>query len=420
VTYAAASKGAAIVAGRRVADRYRLVAERSDGSWDAVDEKLRRNVVVHLLSPLAAPDAKNDFTAEARALAGMNHRNIVATFDTGVDGDGSSYRVDELAAGTPLDPGAVDDRYRVSFATQIARAVADAHAGGLVHGALTSGNVLVDDEGRLKVRGLRLRPPEEADELKRTDLAAVVNLVAALAPSGEDPLRELALGWRGDDAPSSVAAMVAALLTIPDDADTVPMIDPTPTPATGVPIPRRRRTAVVVGGLVAVALVALAVTVLLPSAHTPGASSGPVVALKMTATSFDPEANPPTENEATAGKAVDGNVATEWSTEHYHSAHFANLKSGVGLVLHHQGVAEFDQLRIQSPSTEWTYEVFAAEQPAAKLAGWGKAIAHGTITTGDVRVELGAARGQALLLWITDTGPPDQVRIAELGVQGRV
>ena len=105
------------------------------------------------------PTRRPHFAAEARALAGLNHRNVVATYDTGVDGDGSSYRVDELAAGKPLDPGAVDDKFRVSFATQIARAIADAHGRGLVHGALTSGSVLVDDEGRVKVRGLQLPDP---------------------------------------------------------------------------------------------------------------------------------------------------------------------------------------------------------------------------------------------------------------------
>ena len=409
---------AAIVAGRRVADRYRLVAERGDGCWDAVDEKLRRNVVVQLLSGLADTDAKTRFTAEARALAGLNHRNIVATYDTGLDGDGSSYRVDELAAGAPLDPGDVDDRYRVSFATQIARAIADAHARGLVHGSLHSGNVLVDDEGRLKVRGLRLPDAGALDAAKRADLHAVINLIAALAPATADPLRELALGWRGTDPPSSVASVVNALLTIPDDADTVPMVDPTPTPATGVPTPRRRQTALILGVIVGLALVALAITALLPK-NTPGSSGGPVSALTLTATSFDPEVNPPTEDEREAGNAVDGKTTTQWKTDLYHGAHFANLKSGVGLVLHHQGVAEFDELRVQSPSSGWTYEIYAAEQPAAKLSGWGKAIAHGTITSDDVRVDLGAARGQALLVWITDTGSANQVRISELSVQGR-
>jgi serine/threonine protein kinase len=413
------SSEASIVAGRRVADRYRLVDERTVGCWDAVDEKLRRNVVVHLQSGAVDADTKAHFTAEARALAGLNHRNIVATYDTGVDGDGTAYRVDELAAGKPVDPGAVDDKYRVSFATQIARAIADAHGRGLVHGSLTSGQVLVDDEGRLKIRGLQLPPAAALDELKRVDLHAVINLVAALAPSTSDPLRDLALGWKGTETPSSVASMVNSLLTIPDDADTVPMVDPTPTPATGVPTPRRRQTAMVIGGLVGIALIALAITALLPSTGTPGDVSGPIGPLPLTATSYDPEVNPPTENEANAGKAVDGNASTQWSTDRYHGPHFAGLKSGVGLVLHHVGIAEFDELRIQSPTSDWTYEIYAAEQPAAKLSGWGTSIARGTVRDRDVRVDLGGARGQALLVWITDPGPGNQARLAELSVEGR-
>ena len=410
---------ATIVAGRRIADRYRLVAQRGDGSWDAVDETLKRGVVVQLLPGLADTADKARFEAEARALASLNHRNVVATFDTGVDGDGTTYRVDELAAGEPLDTSAVGDRHRVSFASQTARALADAHAGGLAHGRLTSGDVLVTDEGRLKVRGLRLPDPADEGPMRQADLEAVINLVGALAPAPEHPLGALARAWRIADRPDSLAAVVSGLLAIPDDTDTEALVDPTPTPTTGVPRPRRRQSALVAAGLGALALVALLITALLPGRGTPGSLAGPLRPLSLKATSFDPEANPPTENEATAGQAVDGNPATMWSTERYRSAHFGNLKDGVGLVLRAEAVSEFNQLRVRSPTRNWTFEVYAVDQPPAALAGWGDPIARGSITSGDQSFGLGDVRARALLVWITDPGPSNQVRIAELDVEGR-
>ncbi len=136
--------------------------------------------------------------------------------------------------------------------------------------------MLVNEEGRVKVRGLRLPSPSDVDELRRVDLEAVINLAAALAPASEHPLREMALAWRGTDKPESVAAIVLALLTVPDDADTEALVDPTPTPATGVPKPRRNQSALIVIALVTMALVALAITVFLPGRGSPGSVSGPL------------------------------------------------------------------------------------------------------------------------------------------------
>ncbi len=411
-----------LVAGRRLADRYRLVAQTSADEWHAVDETLRRNVVVHLLSPNADTDEKKHFEAEARALGGLPHRNVVATYDTGIDTDGTSFRIDELPDGAALEPGAVDDARRVSYATQIARAVAEAHACGLLHGSLTSGSVLVNEDGRVKVRGFQLPVGSATQEERGNDIDAVVNLIAALAPAGAHPLREMALGWRGDDPPESAADLVNALIALPDDGDTVALIDPHPTPVSGVPRTRRRRVPTV--AIVAVALVAavtLVVISLLPGKGSPSDVSGDVRALQVAASSFDPEVVPPTENEAEAPNAVDGNPSTLWRTDRYRRAKFGNLKNGVGLVLVSQdGLAAFSTLRVRTPQTGWTYEVYAAGTRAAALAGWGKPIALGRAGSSDFTVQLHDAKGGALLLWITEPGPGFQARVAELDVTGRV
>lgn len=417
------SADATIVTGRRIADRYRLVGERRDGAWDAVDETLRRDVVVALLSGSANNAAKAHFTAEARCLASLNHRNVVATFDTGIDGDGTSYRVDELAGGAPLDAARVTDAQRVNFALQIARAVAAAHDKGLVHGQLTAASVLVVDNSRLKVRGLQLpRDHERAATSRQDDIDAVTTLIAALAPATTHPLRSLVVGWRGNKRPASVATIVTALAAIPDESDDAPIIESSPTPTRGVPRPAATtRRWPIVGAVALTAVAALLLVVVLPGRRTPGDFSGATRRLALVASSFDPEVSPPTENEEEARLAVDGNPATTWSTDLYRRAHFANLKSGVGLVLQtdNGNAAEFGTLALRSPTIGWTYEIYAAAQKAASLAGWGQPIAKGTFTN-DRTVALNEVQGTALLVWISDTGENRQVRIGEITVQGRV
>lgn len=411
---------ATIVAGRRVADRYRLVEPRHNGVWDAVDETLRRNVVVHLLRADADTAAKDHFTAEARTLARLNHRNIVATYDTGVDGDGTSYRVEALAGGSELDLDAVDARHRLSYALQIAQAIADGHGIGLVHGSLSSASALVDEEGRLQVRGLRLPAAgEDLDAARSRDIAALVQVVIGLAPAKASPLRDLAVAWRSKP-PESVAAMLNQLTALPDDSD-IDVPPPLPTPAAGVPAVRRRGRQGLIIGIGALVFAAVAAAVVLPAQRGNDGFSGTMRPLALTAKSFDPEGSDRTENEAQARLVVDGNVATEWKTERYRSAHFGNLKDGLGLILQlPAGSAELAQLTVTSATKDWQVELYLADQPAAALAGWGRPVASATVHDNETTLALNGARGAAILLWITDPGTNRQVRIEEVVVQGRV
>jgi tRNA A-37 threonylcarbamoyl transferase component Bud32 len=410
---------ATIVAGRRVADRYRLTEPRHNGVWDAVDEILRRNVVVHLLRADADAEAKEHFTAEARTLARLNHRNIVATYDTGVDGDGTSYRVEALAGGTELDLDDVEARHRLSYALQIAQAIADGHAIGLVHGSLTSASALVDEEGRLQVRGLRLpRPDEDLEAAKHRDVAALVQVVTGLAPAKASPLRDLAVAWRSKP-PESTAAMLNQLDAVPDDSD-INVPPPLPTPAAGVPAVRRRGRQGVIAVVGALVFAAVAAAVVLPAQRGDDGFNGQMRPLGLTAKSFDPQGKDRVENEALARLAVDNNPSTEWKTERYKRAHFGNLKDGLGLILQLQaGSADLAQLTLTSATKGWQVELYVADQPAASLAGWGRPVASTTVRGDETTLLLNGARGAAILLWISDTGTNRQVHIEEVVVQGR-
>jgi serine/threonine protein kinase len=410
---------ATIVSGRRVADRYRLVEQRSDYAWTAVDETLRRNVVVHVLPADAEPEAKEHFTAEARSLARLNHSNIVCTYDTGVDGDGTSYRVDELAVGPALDLNTVDDQRRVPYALQIIRAIADAHDAGLAHGSLGSSSVLIDDTGRVQLRGLRLPAGADSDDVKTRDITALVDLIIGLAPPGASPLRDVAVAWRRTP-PSSARAMLDDVAAIPDEDDTLKTIPPhIPDKTVDVPDTRQRGRVLFIGVVAALIVAAVVVAVVVPAQTSNNNFAGQITQLRVTAKSFDPEAKPPTEFESAARLAVDGNATTAWKTEHYRTAAFGNLKKGVGLILQADGTNEIDSVTLTSPTRGWTVEIFVAEQPSATLVGWGPALASTKVQTASTTLTFNAAHGGAVLVWITNLGPSQQVRIAEAAVNGR-
>ncbi len=145
--------------------RYRLVAPIGVGTSSrvflAVDTQLRRRVAVKLLHEALAEDEAflRRFRAEARAAGALNHPNIVAVFDWGEDHSDAGvvpYLVTEFLGGGSLRE--MLDRTPTLTPSQTllvgldsARALSHAHLRGLVHRDVKPGNLLFDDEGRLRL-----------------------------------------------------------------------------------------------------------------------------------------------------------------------------------------------------------------------------------------------------------------------------
>ncbi|HET7520597.1 MAG TPA: Stk1 family PASTA domain-containing Ser/Thr kinase [Candidatus Limnocylindria bacterium] len=148
--------------GRLISGRYRLIAPLGEGGmatiWRAVDEQLDREVAVKLLREQFGSDAgfAARFRQEARAAGSLSHPNIVPVYDYGTDADGSQFIVMQLVEGDNLagilrERGHLDTDDAVRVALGVASALEAAHRRGLVHRDVKPGNILITDDGDVKV-----------------------------------------------------------------------------------------------------------------------------------------------------------------------------------------------------------------------------------------------------------------------------
>jgi aminoglycoside phosphotransferase (APT) family kinase protein len=139
---------------------YEIVAAIGAGGMGEVyrahDTRLGREVAIKVLpGALAAdPDALARFEREARAVAAINHPNILALHDIGTH-NGIAHAVMELLEGETLrarlGSGPPPPRKALEWAVQIANGLAAAHDRGIVHRDLKPENVFLTRDGRVKI-----------------------------------------------------------------------------------------------------------------------------------------------------------------------------------------------------------------------------------------------------------------------------
>ena len=183
----------------RTVGHYEILGGLGQGGMGAVykarDVRLKRLVALKILPPEATanPGRVRRFVAEARAASGLSHPGIVTVFDVG-DEQGVHFIAMELVSGRTLEqvlhggPLRLADALR--YSVEIADAVASAHAAGIVHRDLKPGNVMLSDDGRVKVldfglaKLLELDPSETSTATggPRTELGAVLGTAAYMSP----------------------------------------------------------------------------------------------------------------------------------------------------------------------------------------------------------------------------------------------
>src|SRR5215471_611733 len=124
--------------------------------YRARDARLDRVVAIKVLPESVATDAERlrRFEQEAKAVAALNHPNILSVHDIGAQ-NGTHYIVTELLEGQTLreklDHGPPPFRRAVDYGLQIAKGLAAAHEKGVVHRDLKLENLFVTEDGRVKI-----------------------------------------------------------------------------------------------------------------------------------------------------------------------------------------------------------------------------------------------------------------------------
>lgn len=181
--------------------QYLLVGQLGAGGMGVVyrarDTVLGREAAVKVLPPdrLQDDEARERFFREARAASALNHPNVVTVYEIG-SADGIDFIAMELVSGHTLHQLLGRRRLRVAeacdYALQAAEGLTRAHAAGVVHRDIKPGNLVISDDGLLKVLDFGLARLHEAsrridgdrDTATRfaTRVGAVMGTLAYMSP----------------------------------------------------------------------------------------------------------------------------------------------------------------------------------------------------------------------------------------------
>jgi serine/threonine-protein kinase len=175
------------------ADRYHVERELGRGGMATVylarDEELHRPVALKVLAEHLAgeDDFRARFLREARLAGRLSHPNVVQVYDAG-EADGLPFIVMEYVAGKTLAECCRLAPDRVAeLGAQACAGLQDAHDAGLIHRDVKPGNLLLRDDGVLKIVDFGIARAAEAT--RHTQVGTLLGTAAYLAPeqiAGED------------------------------------------------------------------------------------------------------------------------------------------------------------------------------------------------------------------------------------------
>lgn len=189
---------------KMIAERYMLVTSLGEGGmadvYLAIDTILNREVAIKILRGELGKDpvALLRFQREANAVSKLNHPNVVDVYDVG-EFEGRHYIVMEYIRGRTLKQlvsqrGALHVDEAVNIMKQLTSAVLHAHENNIIHRDIKPQNVLVKDDGTVKITDFGIALAHDAVQLTQSD--AVLGSAHYLAPEttrGEAPSNQVDL-----------------------------------------------------------------------------------------------------------------------------------------------------------------------------------------------------------------------------------
>jgi serine/threonine protein kinase len=141
--------------------RYQILETIGTGASSRVvrafDPMIGRHVALKLFSPqLAEGEGRERFIKEARVVGQISHPNIIALHDMGIEESTSTpYLVMEYIEGQPLerliDKGSIPFPRACAWIGDVAVALGVAHRKGIIHGDVKPANILITEDGRIKL-----------------------------------------------------------------------------------------------------------------------------------------------------------------------------------------------------------------------------------------------------------------------------
>ena len=203
--------------GELIAGRYRLISRLGSGAmgvvWQAQDERLHRTVAIkQLLLPsgmghVETDEANRRALREGRITARLHHPHAIAVYDV-AEHEGQPYLIMEYMASSSLATvlsrrGVLVPDIVARIGSQVASALAAAHAAGIVHRDIKPGNVLLADDGMVKITDFGIS--HAVGDVTVTATGILTGTPAYLAP-------EVAQGGSADF-PSDVFSLGSTLYT---------------------------------------------------------------------------------------------------------------------------------------------------------------------------------------------------------------
>lgn len=241
----------------KMLSRYEILTPIGEGGmgvvYRAIDTRLGRPVAIKLLRSAGAIDGetRKRLVHEARAASALNHPHIITIYDIELD-HGADFIAMEYVTGRSLAQVLAQARPRIeeslTYACQIADALAAAHAAGILHRDLKPANIMVTDKGSIKVLDFGLakltavtevRPAADGDKTDTANLeegiqtaeGTIQGTAAYMSPEQAEGkpadarsdvfsfgtvLYEMVTGRRAFNAGSNAATLAAVLTKDPD------------------------------------------------------------------------------------------------------------------------------------------------------------------------------------------------------------
>lgn len=176
--------------GRLLDGRYRIEGRIARGGmatvYLALDVRLDRTVALKVMHRSLAEDPAfvRRFIGEAKSVASLSHPNVVAVFDQGTDND-VVYLSMEYVPGRTLrdilrERGRLPAREALEILIPVLAALGAAHQAGMMHRDVKPENVLMTDDGRVKVVDFGLARAIEATNQTRTGM--LIGTIGYMAP----------------------------------------------------------------------------------------------------------------------------------------------------------------------------------------------------------------------------------------------